>query len=133
MNFATTRNTFIRLYDGVRKPTTTLTEDGNLISYVYYYKFKNFAPYYSWGFCYFASDNCFRFHWGNNKTTYYLDHECQKYWEYVHFNKLTTKYRTRFVAWMWRSRESVSRREGHPDRMWECIAEADGDIEMSFG
>jgi hypothetical protein len=42
------------------------------------------------------------------------------------------KYKRKFISWMWRARERIARRSGHPDRMWENIEEADGDLEVAF-
>jgi hypothetical protein len=42
------------------------------------------------------------------------------------------KYKTKFIVWKWKAIKKISRREGHPDRMWENICEADGNLESVF-
>jgi hypothetical protein len=41
------------------------------------------------------------------------------------------KCRDKLMSAMWKARERIARREGHPDRMWEAIVEADGDFEAA--
>ena len=42
------------------------------------------------------------------------------------------KYKPRFIVWKWKAIENIAIREGHQDRMWEKIQEAEGDLETVF-
>jgi hypothetical protein len=69
----------------------------------------------------------------NNKLPYPTEN-IQSIRKIQHFSRkyYTWKYTPALMAWMWRSRESIACREGHPERMWETITEAAGDIESAF-
>jgi Leucine-rich repeat (LRR) protein len=42
------------------------------------------------------------------------------------------KYKPRFIVWKWKAIENIAIREGHQDRIWEKIQEAEGDLETVF-
>lgn len=43
------------------------------------------------------------------------------------------QFKRKLMAWLWRARERIAMRYGHPDRMRERIEAAGGDLDVVFG